>query len=252
MNRELRDVLLNSRRLVVLTGAGVSTLSGIRDFRGRNGVYNEPWHGYQVEEILSIDCFERAPELFYEWAREFVYRLEDFEPSAAHLALAHLEQAGILKSLYTQNIDLLHTKAGSRRVFEVHGSPANHRCRRCGATRSYGEVAPQVRAGKVPRCPCGGVFKPDIVFYGENLDEALLERGWEEFRNADVALVMGSSLTVHPAAGLPDQTARAGGKLVIVNDRPTPLDRCAALHFDDLAEFAAQTEEILASAPEKS
>jgi len=252
MNRELRDLLLNSRRLVVLTGAGVSTLSGIRDFRGRNGVYNEPWHGYQVEEILSIDCFDRDPALFYEWAKEFVYRLEDFEPSAAHLALARLERAGILKSLYTQNIDLLHTKAGSRRVFELHGSPANHRCRRCGATRSYGEVAPLVRAGEVPRCPCGGVFKPDIVFYGENLDGTLLERGWEEFRNADAALVMGSSLTVHPAAGLPEQTARAGGKLVIVNDRPTPLDRCAALHFDDLAEFAALTEEILDSAAEES
>ena len=251
MNAELRDFLFGARHLVALTGAGVSTLSGIRDFRGRNGVYNEPWHGYRVEEILSIDCFEREPELFYEWAREFVYRLEDFEPSAAHLALAHLEAAGILKSLYTQNIDLLHTKAGSRRVFEVHGSPANHRCRRCGATRTYAEVAPLVRSGEVPRCPCGGVFKPDIVFYGENLDEALLERGWEEFRRADAALVMGSSLTVYPAAGLPEQTVRGGGKVVIVNAQPTSLDRHAALCFDDLAEFAAQVEEILSSAAEK-
>ena len=177
---ELAELVKRSRRIVAFTGAGVSTLSGIRDFRGKNGVYSRPWHGYQVEEILSIDCFVRQPELFYEWAKEFVYRLDDYTPGAMHTALAHLEAIGKLPlGVYTQNIDLLHQKAGSRQVYEIHGSPARHHCLKCRHELSYAEVAPDVMADKVPRCPrCGGVMKPDIVFYGESLDEDLLRRGF--------------------------------------------------------------------------
>ena len=243
---KLAELVQNSRRTVAFTGAGVSTLSGIRDFRGRNGVYTTGWHGMQVEEILSIDCFTRHPELFYEWAKEFVYSLDDFAPSAVHLALARLEKIGRLAGgVYTQNIDLLHTRAGSKNVYEIHGSPATHRCLKCGHTQGYEPVAEIVMAGKVPRCPkCGGLVKPNIVFYGEMLDDALLERGFEEFSTADLVLVMGSSLTVQPAAGLPETAARHGVKLVIVNEQPTHLDRFAVLRMESLAEAAAELDTV--------
>ena len=209
---KLTELVKSSKNIVAFTGAGVSTLTGIRDFRGKNGVYRQLWHGFQVEEILSLDCFRSRPELFYEWAREFVYCLDDFNPGAMHTALAHLERIGKLPlGIYTQNIDLLHQKAGSSQVYEIHGSPARHHCLRCRCEQTYAEVAPTVMLGKVPHCPkCGGVMKPDIVFYGENLDEALLDRAFDEFSEADTVLVLGSSLTVQPAASLPECAVRSG------------------------------------------
>lgn len=239
---ELVTLLKRARKIVAFTGAGVSTLSGIRDFRGKNGVYNSLWHGYRVEEILSLDCFRRAPELFYEWAKEFVYRLDDYTPGAMHTALAHLEKIGKLDGgLYTQNIDLLHRKAGSDKVYEIHGSPAMHHCLRCRSALPYSEVAPLVMRGEIPHCPqCGGVMKPDIVFYGENLDEAMLQHGFEVFSECDLALVMGSSLTVYPAAALPDAAAQSGAKIIIINDQPTHLDHQATLKIDSLEEAAAE------------
>ena len=241
----LTELVKRSKRIVAFTGAGVSTLSGIRDFRGKNGVYRQDWHGYQVEEILSLDCFRRQPELFYEWAKEFVYSLDDYRPGAMHTALAHLEDIGKLPlGIYTQNIDLLHQKAGSRQVYEIHGSPALHHCLRCRHTLPYAEVAPTVMADKVPYCPkCGGLVKPDIVFYGENLDEDLLRRGFDVFADADLALVMGSSLTVYPAAALPEAAARNGVPTVIINEQSTHLDDLAVLHLDSLEEAAAELAE---------
>ena len=238
----LAEIVKRSRRIVAFTGAGVSTLSGIRDFRGKNGVYRQLWHGYQVEEILSLDCFRSRPELFYEWAREFVYSLDDYRPGAMHTALAHLEAIGKLPlGIYTQNIDLLHQKAGSRQVYEIHGSPANHHCLRCRFALPYADVAPTVMAGEVPHCPkCGGVMKPDIVFYGENLDEELLRRGFEVFADADLALVMGSSLTVYPAAALPEAAARNGVPTVIINEQPTHLDDLAVLRLESLEKAAEE------------
>ena len=238
----LAEIVKRSRRIVAFTGAGVSTLSGIRDFRGKNGVYRQLWHGYQVEEILSLDCFRSRPELFYEWAREFVYSLDDYRPGAMHTALAHLEAIGKLPlGIYTQNIDLLHQKAGSRQVYEIHGSPANHHCLRCRFALPYDDVAPTVMAGEVPHCPkCGGVMKPDIVFYGENLDEELLRRGFEVFADADLALVMGSSLTVYPAAALPEAAARNGVPTVIINEQPTHLDDLAVLRLESLEKAAEE------------
>lgn len=234
MFEELKDLLEHSKRTVAFTGAGISTLSGIRDFRGKNGVYLQPWHGKPVEEILSLDCFLAEPELFYGWAKEFIYRLEEFRPAAVHRALAGLEAHGMLRAVYTQNIDLLHQKAGSRTVYEVHGSPAHHRCLKCGRRFDYAEIAPRVLADEIPHCPCGGLVKPDIVFYGENLDETLLEQAFAELGRAELLLVLGSSLTVQPAASLPMATLRGGGNIVIVNAQPTPLDRYAKLRYDDL------------------
>ena len=242
---QLAVLIRTAKNMTAFTGAGVSTLSGIRDFRGANGVCRQPWHGRAVEDILSLDTFREEPELFYAWACEFVYCLERFEPSVVHRVLAKLESVQLLKALYTQNIDLLHTKAGSRNVYEIHGSPATHRCLKCGLLYSYAEISPIVLGGKVPHCErCGGLVKPDIVFYGENLDEALLSKGFSDFENSDLVLVLGSSLTVQPAASLPMAAKYGGADIVIVNNQPTSLDSSAVMTFEDLEEVFDYLDEV--------
>lgn len=232
------ELLSRSEYVTALTGAGVSTLSGIPDFRSAAGIYSKPWHDRSVEEILSLSCFRSEPELFYRWAKEFVYCCEKYEPSIIHNALASLEQKGVLHSLFTQNIDLLHTKAGCRNVHELHGSAATHHCLKCRAVYPYAEIAPQVLADRVPHCPkCGGLIKPDIIFYEENLNEELLDLADYQLGKSDLLLILGTSLTVYPVASLPEITWRAGGKLVIVNAQPTRLDQFAAFKFADLKEF---------------
>ena len=232
---QLAILIRTAKNMTAFTGAGVSTLSGIRDFRGINGVYKEPLHGRAVEDILSLNTFLEEPELFYGWATEFVYCLERFEPSVVHRVLAKLEEKQLLKALYTQNIDLLHTKAGNKKVYEIHGSPALHHCLKCKMEYTYEEISPMVLGGKVPYCDrCGGLVKPDIVFYGESLNENLLNKGFSDFENSDLVLVLGSSLTVQPAASLPMAAKYGGADIVIVNNQPTNLDSSAVLTFNDL------------------
>lgn len=223
-----------ARRCVALTGAGVSTLSGIRDFRGKNGLYND----MDAEKIFDINYFYEDPSFYYKSARSFIYNLDEKQPSVVHTALAALEEQGRLRAVITQNIDLLHQKGGSKRVIEIHGSPKIHYCLRCAGIRvPFEEAAAVVRAGELPRCPkCGGVLKPAITFFGESLPVEALREATEEAQEADLMLVLGTSLTVHPAASLPEYTLRRGGEIVIINNMPTPLDRRAALHFDELEE----------------
>ena len=229
-----------SEKAVVFTGAGISTLSGIPDFRGAQGVYRKKWHGMEVEEILSLPCFLRHPEYFYEWAQTFVYGLENYQPNIVHKTLAEWEQKGLIESVYTQNIDILHQHAGSQKLYELHGSPAHHHCLSCRKYYSYSDIAPIVQAGSCPRCDCGGIIKPEIVFYGEQLNPELLEQAFADFANADLTIVLGSSLTVNPAAGLPRLTLRGGGRIAIINSQPTSLDHLATWKFDDLEQtFAA-------------
>ena len=235
--KKLLELLQKSRKTTVFTGAGVSTLSGIPDFRGKNGVYNHLWNGYQVEEILSLDCFLSRPDLFYTWAQDFVYRADDFQPTAVHLTLAEWEKQGLIDSVYTQNIDNLHQRAGSRKVYEIHGGANRHHCLKCAKEYSYDEIFPVVMQGNVPYCSCRGLIKPDIVFYGESLNEELLTKGLADFGSSDLILVLGSSLTVYPAAELPMSAARSGVKTVICNAQSTPLDCYAALKYDDLASL---------------
>jgi NAD-dependent deacetylase len=233
----LESLILNSRKMTVFTGAGVSTLSGIPDFRGKNGIYTGLWHDLRVEQILNITFFEKHPEIFYEWAQEFWYHLEDYKPNIVHTTLAKMEQKGFVTGLYTQNIDMLHKKAGSKKVYEVHGSAAHHYCHTCNKHYSYEEIAPLVCSKKVPYCSqCGGVIKPDIVFYGENLDPLILSRAYEQFSHTDLCLVLGSSLTVQPAASFPYYATSNGAPLVIVNEQKTSQDSKAILHFSDLQQ----------------
>ena len=241
--KELYTLIKNAKHLVALTGAGVSTLSGIRDFRGKNGLYND----MDAEKIFDINYFEEDPSFYYSMAGNFIYNIDEKEASIVHIVLGELEQRGYLKALITQNIDLLHQKGGSKNVIEIHGSPSMHYCMRCSGVRvSYEEVAAVVRKGEMPKCPkCGRVLKPAITFFGESLPADVLRQATTESQKADLMLVLGTSLTVFPAAGMPQYTLRGGGKIVIVNNMPTPLDGRALLHFDDLGSVFEELQTYL-------
>ena len=231
----LLELLQQAGHMVALTGAGISTLAGIPDFRGPQGLYRQPG----AERIFDIDWFHRDPAIYYEGCRELIYGLDRYAPGPVHTLLARLEQAGRLQAVITQNIDMLHQKAGSRRVIEIHGSPLRHHCNGCGREAAFAEVCTLLQRERIARCgACGAAFKPDITFFGEALPEAALAAAVAQARRADLMLVLGTSLTVYPAAALPEQTLRAGGQLVIVNAQPTPLDDRARLRLPDLAAFA--------------
>ena len=239
---ELFNKIIHAEHCIALTGAGVSTLSGIRDFRGKNGLYND----MDAEKIFDIEYFEKDPSFYYKSSASFIYDLDKKEASIVHIVLAELEKQGFLKAIITQNIDLLHQKAGSNRVIEIHGSPKVHYCLRCAGVRMPFEAAAAiVRAGELPRCPhCGRILKPAITFFGESLPAEALREAVEESQKSDLMLILGTSLTVFPAASMPQYTLRQGGEIVIVNNMPTPLDRQAVLHFDDLGEVFAGLKEV--------
>lgn len=231
--QRLCDLIQNAQHCVAFTGAGVSTLSGIRDFRGKNGLYTLP----ETDKMFDIDVFRQTPSVYYRLAQEFIYGLQEKEPSIVHHVLAKLEQKGLLKALITQNIDLLHQKAGSRRVIEVHGSPARHYCLQCSYSTDFETVVPVARTGKVPLCPqCGEALKPDITFFGEALPMKALTEAQQECRKADLLLVLGTSLAVYPAAALPQITLQGGGSVIIINEQATYFDDYTILRCTDLQE----------------
>lgn len=229
----LVEMLRSSRRTVVFTGAGVSTLSGLPDFRGEHGL-NKRIDGNLV---FDLAVFLRDPAFFYTHGRELVYGLADCRPSLVHRECARLEAAGLIEAVITQNIDMLHQGAGSRTVIELHGSPAHHRCVVCGRDHAFAWARDLACRGEIPRCEeCEGLVKPDIVFFGEQLPLAALEQAFELAAGADLMLVLGSSLMVQPAAMIPLTTHRHGGRLVIINRGETSLDQLADLRLDDLEE----------------
>jgi NAD-dependent deacetylase len=244
---ELYRLIQNAKHLVALTGAGVSTLSGIRDFRGKNGLYNDPVLAPDAEKIFNINYFEKDPSLYYTSAASFIYNLDEKEPSVVHTVLGDLEKRGFLKAVITQNIDLLHQKGGSEKVIEIHGSPKTHYCLRCGGIRmSFEEAAKIVRSGGMPKCPkCGRVLKPAITFFGESLPVDALREAVDESQKADLMLVLGTSLTVTPAATMPNYTLRSGGDIVIVNNMPTHLDRQAVMRFEELETVFTALKKLL-------
>ena len=218
----LQQLIDSHRRIVFFGGAGVSTESGIPDFRSVDGLYNQKYD-WPPETILSRTFFMRRPEEFFRFYRDKMLPLEA-EPNAAHLTLAELERAGRLSAVVTQNIDGLHTKAGSRCVFELHGSVWRNHCMRCG--KSY--TAEWIRDTEgVPTCSCGGTVKPDVVLYEEGLDDAVVAGAVHAIRQADLLIVAGTSLTVYPAAGL--LRYYRGSDLVLINRDATPYDREATL-----------------------
>lgn len=221
--QRLKEWVDHSDNIVFFGGAGVSTESGIPDFRSVDGLYHQHY-AEPPETILSHTYFERKPEEFFRFYREKMLCL-DAEPNAAHRKLAEWEAQGKLKAVITQNIDGLHQKAGSREVLELHGSVHRNYCRRCHAFYD----AQWVKDSEgVPHCPvCGGVVKPDVVLYEESLDEETLSKSVHYLRQADMLIIGGTSLVVYPAAGLIHYYR--GHKLVLVNKTPTPMDSRADL-----------------------
>lgn len=228
---ELIERIQQAKSVAAFTGAGVSTLCGVPDFRGPNGLYKQP----NAERIFDIDWFRRDPSIYYAGTRELIYGLQRIHPGPVHHALVALERAGQLQGVITQNIDMLHQKAGAQHVLEVHGTPLVHHCIGCGDAKSFDEICAMLEHDPVPHCArCGDVYKPDVTFFGEMLPERAFTAAQQLAEEVDLMLVLGSSLTVHPAAQLP-LLARA---MVIVNAQPTPYDHRAVLRYSDLAEFA--------------
>jgi NAD-dependent deacetylase len=225
----LAELIRRRQPCVVLTGAGISTESGIPDFRSPTGI----WAEYDPMEYASIGAFRRDPVKIWEfYARRFEV-LTRAEPNEGHLALAELERRGLVRAVVTQNIDTLHERAGSRDVVEVHGSIRDAVCPGCGEHVPLARVVELLEHAPAPACPrCGEILKPGVVMFGELLPEREIERAFELAEEAALLLVVGSSLEVHPVAGLPDITLGSGGELAIVNRGGTPYDRHAAVKID--------------------
>ena len=219
---QLQKMVQESDNIVFFGGAGVSTESGIPDFRSVDGLYNQKWK-YPPETILSHSFFERDPAEYYRFHREKLV-IDGVKPNRAHLRLAELEAEGKLRAVITQNIDGLHQAAGSKNVLELHGSILRSYCSRC--RRPY--PAEEMNRGQgVPRCVCGGIIRPDIVLYEEPLDDDVVRRAIDYIRKAEVLIIGGTSLNVYPAAGLINYYK--GDKLVLVNLSETPCDNYADL-----------------------
>lgn len=219
---QLQEIIDESSRIVFFGGAGVSTESGIPDFRSADGIYHQKYK-YSPEQVVSHSFFVRYPEAFYEFYKEKMMAL-DARPNPAHIKLAELEKAGKLTAVVTQNIDGLHQAAGSRNVYELHGSIHRNYCMRCG--KFYDAEYVKGYDG-VPRCECGGMIKPDVVLYEECLDDAVISESISAISRAQMLIVGGTSLVVYPAAGLLQYFR--GEKLVVINKGATSADRNADL-----------------------
>lgn len=221
---ELQNVIDKSKRIVFFGGAGVSTESGIPDFRSVDGLYNQKYD-YPPEQILSHSFFEKNTEEFYRFYRDKMLCL-DKNPNKAHLKVAELEKAGKLIAVVTQNIDGLHQAAGSKNVFELHGSVLRNYCRKCGKFYSAEYIK---NSCDVPKCECGGVIKPDVVLYEEGLDDRTVNGAISAIESADTLIIAGTSLTVYPAAGF--VRFFRGENIVLINRDKTPFDSQATLVF---------------------
>lgn len=218
---KLSEMIGSSEKIVFFGGAGVSTESGIPDFRSKDGLYNRHdvnFEGYAPEYLLSRDCLEREPEVFFEYYRQ---KLDGrgCRPNKAHLYLAELEKEGKLRAVVTQNIDGLHQKAGSRNVFEIHGSTERNYCSRCG--RRFPPDAIFDSKERVPRCSCGGVIRPEVTLYGESLDSDAVQGAVRAISGADLLIIGGTSLTVYPAASYIGYFR--GSHIAVINRDPIPL-----------------------------
>lgn len=230
---KLAEIIKNSNYVVAFTGAGASTDSGIKDFRGKNGLYKEKnYMGYEPEEILSIDFFLSHTDIFNKYIEEKMM-INDIKPNPGHKALAELEKMGKVKAVITQNIDNLHQEGGSKKVLELHGTLKDWYCLKCGK-----------RSDRRFDCECGGVVRPRVTLYGEMLDEKVTDAAISEIKKADTLIIIGTSLTVYPAAYYISYFR--GKNLVIINETPTSQDHIATLVIrDNFSKVFSETLEIL-------
>ncbi len=229
---EFTRLLRDSHSAVALSGAGCSTKAGLADFRGPGGLYNSG--KYDPRKIFDIDEFLKEPRYFYDFARDFIGKLKNIKPTFTHYFFSELEKNGKLKGIITQNIDALHQMAGSVNVVELHGSFWTSRCMACFREYSYSEMEPKILSAEVPRCGCGVVIKPDIVFYGEGVKR--LGESVKLACESDLFIIIGSSLEVYPAAAIPDS---AFGKIALVNKGPVNIkaERLSLNVRSDLDDF---------------
>lgn len=229
---EFARLLENSHSAAALSGAGCSTNAGLADFRGPGGLYNSG--KYDPQKIFDIDEFIKEPAYFYDFARHFIEKLKKVKPTFTHYFFSELEKKGKLKGIITQNIDALHQMAGSENVVELHGSFWTSRCMACAREYSYSEMEPKILSAEVPRCGCGVVIKPDIVFYGEGVKR--LGESVKLACESDLFIIIGSSLEVYPAAAIPDS---AFGKIALVNKGHVNIkpERVSLNVSDDLDGF---------------
>lgn len=217
------DLFLQSKHAVALTGAGLSTPSGIPDFRSTG---TGLWSKDEPLDAASLNTFRTRPERFFSWFRPLANQIFNAQPNAAHIALAKLEKAGKIKSIITQNIDMLHQKAGSKSVIEMHGTMQTLTCSQCyHQVQAENYIASFVDTGDLPLCPkCNQLLKPDVILFGEQLPQAAISKAQKDARQCDLMLVAGSSLEVLPVAGLPMQALDRGAHLIIINNTPTYLN----------------------------
>jgi NAD-dependent deacetylase len=226
--RQAAHLIHNAKHLVVLTGAGISTPSGIPDFRSlKSGLWNKA----NPLLVASLSVFRIRPQLFFDWIRPLVRTFLDAMPNPAHFALAQLEQVGMLKAIITQNVDTLHQKAGSRHVIEMHGHIREATCVRCYDIVPTAEIIPNLAdSADLPRCKkCGGILKPNVILVGEQLPHQELTAARQEAARCDLMFIIGSSLGIAPAADLPLLAQEHGAQVIVLNQQPTPIDKYATL-----------------------
>jgi NAD-dependent deacetylase len=235
----LAGLLRDADSVVALTGAGISVPSGIPDFRSPG---SGMWENVDPMEVAHIDAWREDPERFWHFYGNRFQTLRDKEPNGAHRALVELERRGVLDAVVTQNVDMLHRRAGTEELVEVHGTIATSSCLACGARYPLDDVQARLEAApvSVPDCDCGEPLKPDVVLFGEWLPEGALDRAYALAAGADVLLCIGSSLEVHPIAQLPGVTRQAGGAVALVTQGPTPWDSRAAVKLDGDVEAELQ------------
>ncbi|MBP7792304.1 MAG: NAD-dependent deacylase [Candidatus Goldbacteria bacterium] len=229
--KKLIELIESSDYITALTGAGISTLSGIPDFRGG---YNPIWDKYPQDKVFNYEYFNEHPQMFFDFLREILGK--EYQPNVAHFFLKFLETRKKLKAIITQNIDGLHKLAGSRNVYELHGSIYSSRCLKCGQSYAYEIFMKKLFVEKVVSCKCSGVIKPDIVFFGEMLPPEDLKMAIYNATHSDLMLIIGTSLVVQPAAFMPMYTLNNGGKVVLINKGETYIDDRAILKFNDIEE----------------
>ena len=222
----LKEIINKSKSVVFFGGAGVSTESGIPDFRSKDGLYNQKYK-YPPEEILSHTFFMNNTDEFYKFYKDKMNSLK-YKPNITHIKLAELEQIGKIKAIVTQNIDGLHQKAGSKKVLELHGSVHRNYCMKCG---KFYDAEYVFNSDGIPKCTCGGIIKPDVVLYEESLKDDILEEAIMQIENCDTLIVGGTSLTVYPASGL--IRFYKGNKLILINKDKTPYDKIANIVIND-------------------
>ena len=222
----LKEIINESKSVVFFGGAGVSTESGIPDFRSKDGLYNQKYK-YPPEEILSHTFFMNNTDEFYKFYKDKMNSLK-YKPNITHIKLAELEKIGKIKAIVTQNIDGLHQKAGSKKVLELHGSVHRNYCMKCG---KFYDAEYVFNSENIPKCSCGGIIKPDVVLYEENLNEDILDEAIMQIYNCDTLIVGGTSLTVYPASGI--IRFYKGNKLILINKDKTPYDKLANFVIND-------------------